>query len=95
MANLEPDWSSLHARSPTARDADRRSPMTSTIPDELAKLRGRQIGPCVACGRPVFFEHNFTRLQGRVVHVRCPISAGRAPSAHASLLPLLAAGRDG
>ncbi len=43
--------------------------------DELAALRGRNLGPCAACGRSVYFEHNFSRSRGRVVHVRCPIGA--------------------
>jgi hypothetical protein len=51
--------------------------------DELAKLRGRVLGDCAACGHRVYFEHNFMRLNGRVVHVRCPITAPRptAPAA--------------
>lgn len=56
-----------------------RAGFSGTVGDELAKLRGKKLGACAACGQPVFFEHNFTRFAGRVVHVRCPISA-RAPS---------------
>ncbi len=52
---------------------------SGTFRDELAKLRGRDLGACAACGQSVFFEHNFTRFMGRVVHVRCPIS-GRTPA---------------
>lgn len=40
--------------------------------DELAKLRGQQLGACAICGRPVYFEENFTRLRGHVIHVSCP-----------------------
>jgi len=46
--------------------------MTSAVRDELARLRGRILCNCAACGRTVYFEHNFTRLNGRVTHVRCP-----------------------
>jgi hypothetical protein len=49
-----------------------RSP--GTVHDELAGLRGRELGTCAACGRPVFLERNHTRVKGRVVHVRCPIA---------------------
>lgn len=48
--------------------------MPRTVRDELARERGRDLGACAACGRPVFFEQSFTRLNGRVAHVRCPIS---------------------
>jgi hypothetical protein len=47
---------------------------------ELAKLRGRILGTCATCGHTVYLEHNFTRLNGRVLHVRCPISSARAVS---------------
>lgn len=60
-----------HPGRPTSRTA-RPPGMTSAVRDELAKLRGRILGDCAACGRTVYFEHNFTRLNGRVVHVRCP-----------------------
>jgi hypothetical protein len=46
---------------------------STDVRDELAKLRGRILGDCAACGHAVYFEHNFTRLNGRVIHVRCPI----------------------
>jgi hypothetical protein len=52
---------------------------SGTVGDELARLYGRKLGVCAACGRPVFVEQNFTRSRGRVVHVRCPITA-RTPS---------------
>jgi hypothetical protein len=51
---------------------------SAPVRDELAKLHGKQIGACAVCGRAVFFEQNFTRFRGRVVHVRCPISAQTA-----------------
>ncbi len=47
---------------------------SGTVRDELARLRGKNLGPCAACGRPVFVAHDYTRLRGRVVHVRCPIT---------------------
>jgi len=50
-----------------------------TVGDELARLYGRKLGVCAACGRPVFVAQNFTRLRGNLVHVRCPITA-RPPS---------------
>jgi hypothetical protein len=46
---------------------------------ELVALRGRKLGACSACGQPVYLAHNFTRVRGRVMHVRCPINT--APSA--------------
>ncbi len=53
-----------------------------TVGDELARLRGKNLGVCAACGRPVFVAQNFTRLRGNVAHVRCPITPGTP-----SLLP--------
>ena len=50
------------ARAPTSRR------------EELARLHGRHLGVCAKCGRTVYFEQNFTRFEGRVVHVRCPIA---------------------
>lgn len=58
---------------PTSR-ASRSTAVAGAVRDELAKLRGRNLGACAACGRTVYFEHNFTRCSGRVVHVRCPIT---------------------
>lgn len=53
---------------------------SGTVRDELAKLRGKNLGACAGCGKPVYFQQNFTRFRGRTVHVRCPTSAGaRAP----------------
>lgn len=66
-----------HSRGPAHPD---------TFGDELAKLRGKNLGACAACGQTVFFEHNFTRFMGRVMHVRCPISA-RTPSAARRSVP--------
>jgi len=48
------------------------------IDRELAQLRGKNLGTCAACGRPVFGEQDFSRLRGRVMHVRCPITARRS-----------------
>jgi hypothetical protein len=45
------------------------------VASELAALRGKNVGACQACGRPVFLAHGFTRFAGRVAHVRCPMSA--------------------
>lgn len=44
------------------------------VHDELAKLRGRIVGDCAACGHTVYVAHNFTRFDGEVVHLRCPIT---------------------
>jgi hypothetical protein len=71
------------ARVPRHQDRDRN--LASTARDELTRLRGKTIGVCAVCGRPVFFEHNFTRMYGRLVHVRCPISA-RTPAPPAGAL---------
>jgi len=49
------------------------------VHDDLAGLRGKELGACAACGRPVFLESNFTRLKGRVIHVRCPITQDDHP----------------
>jgi hypothetical protein len=54
-------------------------PPSGTAHDELAGLRGKELGTCAACGRPVFLESNFTRVTGRVVHVRCPITQDDQP----------------
>lgn len=45
----------------------------TTPHDEIARLQGRHLGACAKCGRTVYFEQNFTRFEGAVVHVRCPI----------------------
>jgi hypothetical protein len=50
-----------------------------TVAEELARLRGRSLGACATCGRSVFLAQSFTRLRGRVIHVRCPIAAVRSP----------------
>jgi hypothetical protein len=42
-------------------------------------LRGKNVGDCARCGKPVSVEQNFTRFRGRVVHLRCPIGA-RTPA---------------
>ena len=67
--------------------SDRTNAFTGTVRDELARLRGRNLGACAACQQPVFVAQSFTRVEGRLVHVRCPISA-RTPSAMGpALLP--------
>jgi hypothetical protein len=58
---------------PRRQDLDRH--LAATVRDELTRLRGKTIGACAVCGHAVFFEYNFTRLRGRLVHVRCPVSA--------------------
>jgi len=58
---------------PPRPDAERG--FSAPVGNELAKLHGKQIGACAACGRAVFFEQSFTRFRGRVAHVRCPIGA--------------------
>ena len=50
---------------------------SGTVRDELARLRGRSLGACAACQQTVFVTQNFTRVQGRLVHERCAISASR------------------
>jgi hypothetical protein len=79
------------AERPPRREPGRGPGFAGTVQDELAKLRGRNLGACAACGKPVYFEQNFTRFRGRVVHVRCPIdpdfSAAPAPSLDGLLAP--------
>ncbi|MEA2493794.1 MAG: hypothetical protein QOJ29_1705 [Thermoleophilaceae bacterium] len=41
--------------------------------------RGKNVGECARCGKPVSLEQNFTRFRGRVVHLRGPIGA-RTPA---------------
>jgi hypothetical protein len=53
---------------------------TGTVGEELTRLRGRRVGACEVCGRSVFAAQSFTRLKGRVVHVRCPIAPARSPA---------------
>lgn len=69
-----PDYESAD-RSP--RPAPRPGPdgFADTVRDEFARLRGKTLGACTACGQPVFFEHSFTRFGGSVIHVRCPATA--------------------
>lgn len=52
---------------------------SGTVYDELAGLRGKELGACAACGRTVFLESNFTRVKGRVIHVRCPLAQDDQP----------------
>lgn len=52
----------------------------STFRDELARLRGKQLGECAGCGKPVYLEQSFTSFGGRIVHLRCPIGARTAAS---------------
>jgi hypothetical protein len=49
-----------------------------TVAGALARLRGRKVGACATCGRSVFLAENFTRLRGRVRHVRCAIAPVRS-----------------
>lgn len=85
-----------HTLTPAVERQPRREPgrgpvFAGTVQDELAKLRGRNLGACAACGKPVYFEQNFTRFRGRVVHVRCPIdprfSAAPPPGLDGLLAP--------
>jgi len=46
-----------------------------SVPIDLSELRAKTLGDCAHCGRPVFISQNFTRTQGRVAHLRCPITA--------------------
>jgi len=52
---------------------------SGTVYDELDGLRGKELGRCESCGRPVFLECNHTRVAGRVLHVRCPITQDDPP----------------
>jgi hypothetical protein len=52
---------------------------SGTVHDELDGLRGKELCACAVCGRPVFLERNFTRVAGRVIHVRCPITQDDRP----------------
>jgi hypothetical protein len=52
---------------------------SGTVHDELDGLRGKELGLCESCGRPVFLECNHTRVAGRVLHVRCPIAPDDQP----------------
>jgi ribosomal protein S27AE len=56
-----------------------------TVAEELARVRGRKLGACVACGRAVFMAESFTRLRGRVRHVRCPMAPVRSPASDEAL----------
>lgn len=53
----------------------------ATGESHLGALRGKDLGACSECGRPVLFEQNFMRLQGRVSHVCCPFEADAARDA--------------
>ena len=48
------------------------------VEDQLAVLRhrelGRELGPCLRCGKPVRSQQNFMREDGAVAHVRCRIT---------------------
>jgi hypothetical protein len=66
-------------RHPGSASRSTRPPrLAGAVRDELAELRGRILGECAACGHAVYSEHSFTRLEGRVVHVRCPITKAAA-----------------
>ena len=62
---------------PQPRWIHRAHRFTGSVGEELARLRGRRIGTCSACGRSVFTAQSFTRLKGRVLHVRCSIAPAR------------------
>lgn len=64
---------SSDSRHPASRST-RQPGRADGVGNELAKLRGRILGDCAACGRTVYLERNFTRLRGRLLHVRCPIT---------------------
>lgn len=67
--------------------------LPGAIRDELAKLRGRILGECATCGRTVYLAHNFTRRDGQVVHVRCPITTSSTRRASPTA-PVDSTGRD-
>lgn len=54
------------------------------VDDELARLRGRRLGTCRTCGKPVFQSQCFTRFRGFVTHVRCA-SPARAAGTRSAL----------
>jgi hypothetical protein len=60
--------SSDHPRRPASRSM-RPPGLARALHDELGKLRGRILGNCAACGHTMYFEHNVTPLNGRLVHV--------------------------
>lgn len=68
------------------RRSSRAGDLSERVRDELVALRGKRLGWCAACGRPVFSEQSSTRSRGAVGHVRCPISApalaDRYPTGH-------------
>jgi len=66
---------------------------SGTVRDELARLRGKNLGACAACGQPVYAAQNFTRLTGRVIHLRCPITA-RTPAPMAPSVRARSVARD-
>jgi hypothetical protein len=79
---------------PTLLPSHHEHGLSGTVRDELAALRGRNLGPCARCGRSVYFEHNFSRYRGRIVHVRCPIGARNART-DAPALPMSDANGSG
>ena len=72
---------------PQALGVGRGSGFSDTVRDELAKLLGKSVGACARCGRPVSLQQSFTRVQGRIDHVRCPVGARPAapPAGYAGL----------
>ena len=79
--------------SAASRSAPRTLGLTGADRDELAKLGGRILGDCAACGRTVYLAHNFTRLHGQVVHVRCPTTTSSTRRASPTA-PLESTGGD-
>lgn len=75
----------------TRSDAEpRRAPLQNTLVDrvqaQLAVLRhrelGRELGPCMRCGKPVRAQQNAIRDNGRLTHLHCHITAPtRRPTA--------------
>lgn len=60
-------------RSPRPAPRPGSAGFAETVRDEFARVRGRTVGACAACGRPIFFgSENVSRFKGSVVHVRCP-----------------------
>lgn len=58
-------------RSERTHGSSARPGLAQRASDETCALRGRALGCCRVCGKPVFSQQNFTRAQGHVSHVRC------------------------
>lgn len=82
-----------HRPSAASRSVTRPPGLPGAVRDELAKLHGRILGDCAACGRTVYLAQNFTRVHGQVVHVRCPLTTSSIRRASPTA-PLASTGGD-